>query len=91
MQLYEFLERLLTITEASPVISRAMDADGDVDGIELEWYKGPRKIVSIVIGRDDSIAWGLILDDVSASGEFIMDEWKDARPAVAALKKWEAA
>ena len=41
--------------------------------------------------RDDSIAWGLILDDVSASGEFIMDEWKDARPAVAALKKWEAA
>lgn len=91
MQLYEFLEQLLAVTDAAPVISRAVDSNGDVDGIELEWYKGPRRLVSILISRDDTVAWGAMLGDTSSSGEFVMDDWKDARPAVAALRKWEAA
>jgi hypothetical protein len=91
MRLYEFLEHLLATTESAPVISLSVGQNGEVNGLELEWYKGPRRIVSVLIGRDETVAWGCLLGDASFSGEFVVDEWKDARPAVAALKKWEAA
>ena len=91
MQLYDFLVKLLGETDAAPTLSLHIDQAGETGGIELEWYKGPRRTLSLTLEPSAYVVWAMLLDDKSVGGEFAMDDWKDARPVVAALKKWEAA
>lgn len=91
MQLYDFLVKLLGETDAAPTLSLYIDQAGETGGIELEWYKGPRKTLSLTLEPSAYVVWAMLLGDKSVGGEFAMDDWKDARPVVAALKKWEAA
>ncbi len=91
MQLYDFLVKLLGESESSPTLSLHIDQAGEIGGLELEWYKGPRKTLSLTLEPSAYVVWAMLLGEVSVGGEFCLDDWNDARSVVAALKKWEAA